>query len=185
MYNEFDSPENINYTINDNSFNKQSQIQYPQRKLLLLQQKRNESPIAPVTYDDILRKINANISRGLKNNNPNYSTSSSSYQTELYKNNNNKTTTTQSFVDKNSYIYNKFNSSWSSSEEEPTNTPVILKPRNIEEYRRMVLEQAINNHNRKVHLMNTKSKKLINVFNNNTTFIPTVSAPIKIMKMFK
>jgi len=41
------------------------------------------------------------------------------------------------------------------------NNPIILIPRTKEEYHKMVLEQAILNHNKKVHLLNTKSKKLV------------------------
>jgi hypothetical protein len=69
------------------------------------------------------------------------------------------------------YINNKYFSKTTNNE------PIILKPKNIEEYRKMIIEQMIINHNRKVYISNIKSKKLIMPIQN-INIRPKIKNPI-------
>jgi|AntAceMinimDraft_18_1070375.scaffolds.fasta_scaffold192010_2 hypothetical protein len=55
------------------------------------------------------------------------------------------------------YIFDKF----FKNKPRQSSTPIVLVPKTMEEYKTMVIQLAIENHNKKVHLKNTKSKKLI------------------------
>lgn len=96
-----------------------------------------------ITYDNILSKINENIKLQLHKENKRVSF----MPTEPIKNNNNYFTASTPL----------------------TNPTPVLRPKNIQEYRKMVLQQKILNHNRNVYLRNIKSKKLLfsQVTNNN------------------
>ena len=58
----------------------------------------------------------------------------------------------------NSYIYNKY---FKNKSQQSQKTEIqILRPKNIQEYKKMLLQQAIEKHNKRVYLNNVKSKKL-------------------------
>jgi len=83
---------------------------------------------------------------------------------------------------KNSYIYQKYFANNSSQQQ---TGPVVLKPTSMREYRQMVMKLAVDNYNRKVHLNNTKSKKLQLSTTNNAVFRPSGPAPIASNRIFK
>ena len=151
---------NISLSINDNN-NINNIIQTPQ-----------------ITYDDILNKINIHIQEQItKKIEPN--TNNRNLLKEQYQNNqniqsyqNNKNNQSYQNNQKNeNYINNKYFSKTTNNE------PIILKPKNIEEYRKMIIEQMIINHNRKVYISNLKSKKLIMPIQN-INIRPKIKNPI-------
>ena len=126
---------------------------------------RIQQSIKPqITYDDIFNKINLHIQEQItkkqietnRNTNTNTNTNTNNNNNrnllkEQFQNNKNIQSYQQSINNKNIQSY----------QGSINNEPIILKPKNIEEYRQMVIAQMIINHNRKVHISNIKSKKLI------------------------
>ena len=122
---------------------------------------RIQQSIKPqITYDDIFNKINLHIQEQITkkqietNTNTNTNTNNNNNRNllkEQFQNNKNIQSYQQSINNKNIQSY----------QGSINNEPIILKPKNIEEYRQMVIAQMIINHNRKVHISNIKSKKLI------------------------
>ena len=163
---------NISLSINDNN-NINNIIQTPQ-----------------ITYDDILNKINIHIQEQItKKIEPN--TNNRNLLKEQYQNNQNIQSYQNNKNNQNiqSYQNNKNNQSYQNNQKNENyinnkyfskttnNEPIILKPKNIEEYRKMIIEQMIINHNRKVYISNLKSKKLIMPIQN-INIRPKIKNPI-------
>ena len=145
--------------------NEKSNLQYYIEEEPEYYEYSNQKQSLGFTYENILDNLNVRISNGIlynknqqkQNQNQKQQSQNQKYTQKQQQNQNQKyTETTNNYQDKNSYIHNKFFNSKSQIEPEIK----ILRPKNIEEYKQMVLLQSIENHNRRVHLNNTKSKKL-------------------------
>ena len=107
------------------------------------------------SYENILDNLNVRISDGiLYNKNKQNKQKNQKEHQGKFKTRKQDIVTNNS--DKNSYIRNKYFNSFSSAEPEIK----ILRPKNLAEYRKMVILQAIENHNRNIVIKNMKSTKL-------------------------
>ena len=138
----------------------------------------NEQNEPLFTHDDILKKLNVIMQNGqiYKNN---LETQNNTFinkkqpflqtkqgQTEKWQVIKQSPETQQVFekmnnsgqTNDNSYIYNKY---FKNKSQQSQKTEIqILRPKNIQEYKKMLLQQAIEKHNKRVYLNNVKSKKL-------------------------
>ena len=166
------SIEYINY--DSSSYNEDLQDTYDNNDYY--DYKEQNEPL--FTHDDILKKLNVIMQNGqiYKNN---LETQNNTFinkkqpflqtkqgQTEKWQVIKQSPETQQVFekmnnsgqTNDNSYIYNKY---FKNKSQQSQKTEIqILRPKNIQEYKKMLLQQAIEKHNKRVYLNNVKSKKL-------------------------
>lgn len=127
-------------------------------------EQQQQSQSSGFSYENILDNLNVRISNGIlynKNKQQNQQGQQNKQGRQNQKEPQGKFKTQKQDIatnnsDKNSYIHNKYFNSSSSTEPEIK----ILRPKNLAEYRKMVILQAIENHNRNIVIKNMKSTKL-------------------------
>ena len=154
---------NISYTINEGDINRDNFI-YPENydktnSIQITNDERNNlrkqfNTQNNISYEDILSKINRHIMNQTQEQRQGQRQAQRQGQGQGQRQAQRQGQGQGKNI-KQEEIYNNNNNN------NNNNSPIILIPRTKEEYHKMVLEQAILNHNRKVHLLNTKSKKLV------------------------
>ena len=140
----------IKFTEIDNFNNNENNIDYNSEKYWEHSEIKNEKKPKKVTYDDILSSLNMVVNKNgvlqymeLNKNN------------EIISNNTNKIVEPQF---KNSYIYNKYFKDYTDNNKP---TIEIRKPKTIEEYKNMLLEDKINRIQARNRISQIKSTKLL------------------------